>query len=589
MAKAWRKFVCLAVAGVVAEGAPARQSPQTPGRPLPASAVPVPATSVSCLHDLVLQRLSASVEVMVALKDAARQRASPAGRAMTEALTASGSWGGTIRAWEALARTLDWTPARTFDEVLGKRASLILRGLDAADGPEWVVLTAVGSGTQHRLRERLRAAPRSAMAGLAVLSIEDGSFQLLVAPCPAATVRGLDSSLVLLAPRSSERLLEEVAPLLTAQATNVTETAAKDGDFSLSIRRAGSATPSLRLVARSAGNGWDASIVCEPSQIFGAGSPANEAARHAPVWGDSLFRDLEAGSLLGVLSLSGMRELPLLPEPLQSWKQVIASLADPARALTGGELRTGVFVRGVGPSSPGPVQAASSRSVAARNSFHDSRIEADTNSPRGRLSVTAMAETRTPRETLVDGDVLMTRVAGMLMLGEADSGKLAEGGVGGGVRFEIPLAGPRVIPLGEGVNGLPLHPSIEPTLHRAFGDQVSLSWRIMEPRVPGSTSWWVGSLAPTQDWSSRELRALSTPETNSSGRARRWLSLGSIRPRALWRWLEAIELNDVDFQEGVDPGAAARFFESVQWEAYLQDDNQIGATIRIRMAVDPSR
>jgi len=276
--------------------------------------------------------------------------------------------------------------------------------------------------------------------------------------------------------------------------------------------------------------------------------------------------------------------LPLVPEPLQSWKRVLSDLGSAGEPGTSGGLRTGVFVRGLGPTPATTVTTSSGRAGTARMMPAD--LEASESAmPRGRLSVTVIAETRKTRETLVEGDAAMARVARMLMLGEVDEAAA----LGRGVRFEVPLTGPRAIPLGDAANGIPLHPSVEPSINQAFGDQASLAWRIVEPRAAGSSAWWVGSLAPMQDWNSRELRVLGSAQASGTGETRRWLSLGSIRPRALSRWFGALEVSGLNGPAGADSVAAARFIESLQWDAYLRDDGQIGATIRLRMAVEAFR
>jgi len=54
----------------------------------------------------------------------------------------------TISAWQELSRTLDWTPERTFDELLGRRVSLVMKGLKAEQGPDWALLSEV-RGTRN--------------------------------------------------------------------------------------------------------------------------------------------------------------------------------------------------------------------------------------------------------------------------------------------------------------------------------------------------------------------------------------------------------------------------------------------------------
>lgn len=538
----WMRHLVCSAWGLVQAAAIAQVAP-----PDPAALCP------PCLHDQVLRGLPASVDAIVAINNAARQRSSPAGRALSEMVTSMSEWRETIGAWETLSKTLEWSPSRTFDELLGKRISLVVRGV-SAPAPEWAVVTAVSDETQIRLRSRLRAAPRGAVAGLSVLSIEDGSFQLLVAPCPEAGARGERSTVVLLAPRSSEALLDELAPVLSVRQMAVPAVSERACDVVIAIRPSGSTRQSLSITATSSPDGWDATVVCDAGNVLPAGT-----ARIEP-WRDSLFRDLEPGSLLAVMSTAGLEEIPFLPDQLRSWKKWLGDLAAPESPGGRAALRTGVFVRAVG---PGPAR----ESPSARTVGLSQGIEAPA-APRGRLAVSLLSESRDSRSTLLKGDAAMARVARMIMTGES-------GDQCATVRFEIPSSGPRSLVVGE---SLPAHADIEPVLKRAFGEEPQLSWNMTDRR--DGSAWWVASMAPSDAVPMREHRALTQPE---AGESKRRLSIGCVRPAALERWANSIE-----------PGllgstAGSRFIDSIRWDSWLRDDGRVAATINIRMMRDSAR
>ncbi len=505
-----------------------------------------------CLHDQVLQGLPASVEAIAAINNGAKQRSSPAGRALIKAVQWSGAWAETIRSWEQLSKTLDWAPDKAFDEVLGRRTSLVVRGLGSPEGPDWVVLTAVSEATQRRLRERLKTVPRGAVCGMSVMSIEDGSFQLLVAPCPEAGSRGEEGSVVLLAPRRSEALMDEIAPSLRIRSLAMPVATSQACDVVIAVRPAGSTERTLSVTATFTGTGWDAAVACEPGLVLGNGKQVGSVTP----WRDSLFKELETGSLLAVMSVVGADQMVFLPEQVASWKRLLAGLTKDA-ADDRGALRTGLFVRAVGPA---PV-AAPDRAAALRVST-DAVGHAE--GPRGRLAVCLLSESREPRATLVKGDLAMARVARTIMTGEAEPGPEATQ-----IRFEVPSSGPRSLVLGE---ELTVHGSLEAGLVRAFGEQARLSWDMVDRR--DGTAWWVASLSPGDAPQVREARALMAHE---AGESRRRLSVGSVRPAALERWVLAVEPEAAGAFEG------ARFVESIRWDAWLRDDGRVGATVNIRM------
>jgi len=540
------KHVAVALAMWVA-GVAVAQEPLQPGALCP-----------PCLHDQVLSSLPASVELVVAVNNGARQRATPAGKSFVGMMAESAVWSETTRAWAVLAHTLEWTPERTFDELLGKRVSLVARGLNSPEGADWAVLSAVSRETQARLRARLNAAPRGAIAGLSVLSIEDGSFQFVVAPCLDAAARGEEGSVILLAPRRSESLLDDLAPVLRGTGASPEVALGKPCDVVVALRGERGGERSLAITATAVDGGWDAGIVCTPAYLFDRPLPAGPTR----AWSDSAFRELESGSLLAVMSVASGDSFAFLPEQVRSWKQALAGLtgAGAADAEHGG-LRTGVFVRTSAP-------AVAVRAVAASRYVPEDHPTPE--APRGRLAVTLLSESRDSRATLVNGDRAMIGVARMLMTGKADAGPTEPK-----VQFELLDRGPRLLCAGEDFQ---IHPDIEPSITRVFGESSRLSWLTLERR--DGAAWWVGSISGTEGAGSRELRVLAAPE---KGTAKPRLSVGMIRPAALRRWVDAVDPALLGPMEG------AAFVESIRWDAFLRTDGHVEANVQLRMVTPRTR
>lgn len=523
---------------------------QSPTRPESGSLCP------PCLHDEVLKGLPLNIEAVVAVNGGAKQRSSAAGRALTQMIQSSGAMAETVQAWQELATTLGWTPERTFDEVLGRRVSLVIRGLniDAAEGPDWALMSEVSTDTQRHLRNKLKAAPRGAIAGMSVLSIEDGSFEFVVSPEVRAGGRG---AIILLAPRRSENMLDELAPALNIIPAAPDSPSRKACDVVVVWHKNGGATEpaqSLTLAASAMEFGWDATVVCSPHLILnGAAKPRR--------WTDSAFKSLETGSLMAVMSSTGagkaIEPLAFVPPTIRSWVDELSAVVGSGES----GLRVAAFVRAVGPNPSRPAQTVSvagERSIPKRDetpAFH------------GRLAVTVAAETADPRAALVKGDRAIAQFAKVLMTGHAQE-SLA------GVQLEIADRGPRSLRLGE---ALTVHPDIEPSLTRAFGETPLLVWNTINTarvHAPGEgAGWWIASLSPTGT-GDREGRALMAAET---GQPKARLCIGMVRPAAIDRWVSAIE------PEVLGPIPGASFVESCRWDVWVRDDGQVEGAVNLRM------
>lgn len=536
---------CL-IAGGVAHAQPVPQ-------PEPASLCP------PCLHDEILKGLPLNIEAVVAVNGGARQRTSAAGRAFTGMLENSSALAETVQAWQLLAKTLSWTPERTFDEVLGRRVSLVMRGLevDAAGGPDWALMSEVSTETQRHLRERLKAAPRGAIAGMPVLSIEDGSFEFVVSPERAQS--GGRGAIILLAPRRSENMLDELAPALDVIPAAQGNAGRKACDVVVAWNRAASGQRSAQTLTISASaieTGWDASIVCSPSLVL------NHGAAKPRRWTDSAFKSLETGSLLAVMSSGGsgvaVEPVAFIPPAIRSWVDELWGVVGSGES----GLRIAAFVRASGPMPARPAAAVGGTEKLAPRS--------DAGAFQGRLAVTVAAETADPRAALVKGDRAIAQFAQVLMSGRPQAGELVPG-----VQLEVADRGARCLKIGE---ALVVHPDIEPSLTRAFGQNPVLVWNTVtssRARASGEgAGWWVASLSGAFA-GDREARALSGPE---SGPGKSRLCVGIVRPAAIDRWVAALEPEIV----GPIPGAA--FIDSLRWDFWVRDDGQVEGAVNLRMA-----
>src|SRR5690606_35433411 len=133
-----------------------------------------------CRVDQVLAGVPADYEALIIINDAKRQRLSSAGRSLAALVDELEIAPNTLQAWRNLAAVLDWTGDQAFDELLGRKAALVIRRLDGPGDPEWALVTEVSIDTERRLIQRLKAAPRGRLHGLAVLAVEDGRYELVI-------------------------------------------------------------------------------------------------------------------------------------------------------------------------------------------------------------------------------------------------------------------------------------------------------------------------------------------------------------------------------------------------------------------------
>ncbi|MDX2116060.1 MAG: hypothetical protein SFZ24_10655 [Planctomycetota bacterium] len=143
----------------------------------------------------------ADAEIVVVLDGATELRRSEVGSALEQGVRALASPTELAQAWRGLAAQLQLDEEVALDKLLGRHVMLVQRGSGAET--TWALVSVVDGGTEARIRDRLRPAPRRVEQGAPVLSLEDGRFWLAMAP-----VKG--GALVLLGPSERPAMFEQM-------------------------------------------------------------------------------------------------------------------------------------------------------------------------------------------------------------------------------------------------------------------------------------------------------------------------------------------------------------------------------------------
>lgn len=553
-------------------------------RPAPAQA---PATPPSQADSLV-ESLPPGCDAVAVITGASRQRRSPAGRGLQAMIDESAAFAETTAAWRQLAQAMGWPTDRAFDELLGRRVAVVLRGLDSAR-PDWAVLTVVSIEAERRMRDTLRAAPRGSIGGMPVLAVEDGKYELVIGRLPGSAVDpsllGADAagSMVLLVPSGDGSLMAALAPMLLSR-TGLAGPAprwtpgGRECDLALVLRQpahtpaAGpwSGSRFLCLTAMQTGSGWDAKLVCSPGLIWDrASGPAGPRP-----WADGAFNTLQRDALVAIMGIPGaspLRIAGLVP----GLEGLLPALPFPV-GHPSGQL-TGIFVR---PTDPTPRTSPPQRAEPRLASGDTPPARASTTSA-GLLSVTVAVQVADGHAVAAEGDSAVARFIGILQSGQDDSGAEPPAVYREGI---IPEQTVRSLTLD---GSFPIHETFGRILEQSFGQEPVLTWGASPPgpaiarsgsRAEPAPGWWVASLLPSsaagKDPVSRDARALST----DSGVIRPRLSIGVIRPAAIDRSARSAE-----------PGllgslGALRWIDSLGWDAWLRADGAVEGTLTIRMA-----
>lgn len=119
------------------------------------------------------------VDLVLVIDNASELRETPVGQSVRRFLAEAGGLDELTKAWTSLSQEIGWSEDVAFDRLFGRRVVLVSRTVGEGDAARvWAVLSDVSVETEQRLKEKLRAAPRSIDAGHQILSVENGQYEL---------------------------------------------------------------------------------------------------------------------------------------------------------------------------------------------------------------------------------------------------------------------------------------------------------------------------------------------------------------------------------------------------------------------------
>lgn len=484
----------------------------------PCAAAPADDASISS----AARAIPEAARTLLVVDNAAGIRKSGAGGAATELVATVADFTRTREAWSRLAQQLKLTDQEAFDTLLGKRVTFA-----AAELPDhtldWVILSAIDRDTESRLRSALRAAPRDIAGGLPVLSVENGRFELVLAP------KG-DDRLLVLAPAGSTGLFESVVANV---ARGGPDASLADTEPLRRVRALGGAPRALAVFRDD--DAW-LSVAFNPDNdairaSFVAGGEGIQTAEVQP-WSLDTFSAAADGALFAIV------ESDSLPANLRIATRVgKAPLArvlmppDPHR-LRGGR----VAIRAM-PSADGPLDIA----VAMQTSSVD------------RLAV--------------DGDRSVARFLASLK-GAADTRDLP---------YDFAGAAPaatRVVNLGE---------LLPPAARFGWTQGPVLAWNYRsnsDQHGVDRPGWWtIGLGRPGVDQLADILARQQPPDP--APRTAEWLSVGMLRPADI---ITALQGRNVPLPTAA---AAFHWIAKVQWKAIRTPDALIQGDASVELAPAP--
>lgn len=513
-------------------------------------------------HQILKTLEPANIDAIIVVNSAARQRSSVGGRALEMMLQDANMLPVTRSAWRELATALDWSGERAFDELLGQRVAIVMRGLDDPARTQWAVLSEVSGATERRLRERLRPALRGRTSGFPSFSVEDGRYELIVGPAGIGAdgrLRG-DGAMILLGPGGDNRLLAQLAPMLLRPIAPLRDAAGRECDVVLLLRRPHTAEGEggdVLLTGTHEASGWGLRLHASPGMVWGR----PEGVERLTPWTDGAFRALEKNALVAMMGVIGSTRL----EGIASVPALANMIPVIPLTLEGDAFghRAAFYIRQEPEIVMKQLPQTPLRAAAVGPAASDG----------GRLSIGMAIEARDSQKMLFEGDQLIARLIGGL-----ESGRF-EQRIGQHVQLvvAIPDDRVRVLPL----EGKPIYYMWARGIERAFGREPIVSWVVRTTRgslqngsgpIPG---WWLAALSPAD--SSTVERDAAALAAGGTGVALPRLSIGVIRPAALE---EAVARLDPDF---LAPLRGMKWVDSVRWDAWQRDDGAVEATIRIRM------
>jgi hypothetical protein len=508
--------------------------------------------SASATDDWTIERLPADVQLVIRIRDADRQRQSPPGQALARAIAESRLFAETNAAWNNLARDLFLEPEEAFRRLAGRRIVLAIAGENAAGDRDWAILSDVDPAIERSLRGALNIAPRAAIAGQPILSLEDGRFELAI--CAGGNRKGKpETRTLVLAPTGRGNLLERIVmslagmdagPLLRDTRAMKDSHALLDGDVFVLAVRQDRPLDYLGLSASLVANGWEARLLASPEMILGPKAHELAQAQQLAPWSAAAIGEL-APQAVAVAMFEGM-------PGMETWGPMLpAEAAERLDGLLGQRALLGIFVAAGKPHTGKPADPPSVGLVLA-------------------------FETPDTAALAAPADAVLGRFVGALQTGARATDQDRPDFQG----FQ-PDA-PRVVPLSGSAAAL-WRPILgaTPILTWVFGPSAP------QPEAKPQPGWWVIALAssepdpvrPAPTWAATVCGQLVAPEPPADRRPR--VTAGAVKVSALVGWLEAIH---------ADPAgtfAPLRFINAVTWDAWLTPTGSIEGVVRLRTAAEP--
>jgi hypothetical protein len=198
-------LVCLAGSSLAAPNA------AQPNQPA-ASSSPVRATTPKALQPDAaarLERYPTDLDFLLAVDDLAAQRASNAGLVAEQFLSMIGAFDRTGDAWLELSTAMGMDSRQAVDALLGQQTTVALR-TDAQGTQQIAVRSTVRRDARDRVTAAFKPSPRGLVRGVPVLSLGKGSIELAVCPSDVRASDGTPCSELILAPRGSGALFEDM-------------------------------------------------------------------------------------------------------------------------------------------------------------------------------------------------------------------------------------------------------------------------------------------------------------------------------------------------------------------------------------------
>jgi len=156
-----------------------------------------------------LERYPTDLDFLLAVDGLSQQRATRAGFAAERFLSVIGAFDRTGDAWTELSTAMGLESGDAVDALLGQQATVALR--TDQNGTQQIALrSTVRRDARDRVSAAFKPSPRGLVRGIPVLSLGNGSIELAAVPSDARAADGSACSELILAPRGSGALFEDM-------------------------------------------------------------------------------------------------------------------------------------------------------------------------------------------------------------------------------------------------------------------------------------------------------------------------------------------------------------------------------------------